>query len=70
MKVRRVLADVRWAFRETVTENELDIHRGDFKRLCDHCVMINSHKCPRKKQLQPRTQAMIATRCVFFIATR
>lgn len=67
MRYRRTLSDVRWAFRESVPENDYDVSRGDYKRLCDHCQVIDGPKCPRKRQLvQKRHQTMIATVCIFF----
>lgn len=70
MRVRRVLSSVRWAFRESVRESEFDIEYGEFKRLCDHCVVRNGPNCPRKSQLQPHHENMIAVICDIFVSPR
>ena len=69
MKYRRVMSDVRWAFRLSVHETENDIDQGQFKRLCDHCQVIDGPKCPRKQQLQDQYQSMTATACIYFHPT-
>jgi hypothetical protein len=66
MKVRRIASDVRWAFRETIRETEVDVGNEEYKRLCDHCQVINGPNCPRKSQLRKEHENMIATICVYF----